>query len=166
VQILVIKGDRLWWKAKTLKRVGVGWAVKQKGIEALNIEIEMKDCEEHTTTFFFYVISGSNLSHSPYGGKELLEPLWSISAEGGCNRPIIMGEDTLERRCEGHDMSLSSNRLMTTGEDTLERRCEGLDMSPSSDRLMTMGEDTLERRCNGHDMSQVQTASWQRAKTP
>jgi len=42
-------------------------------------------------------------------------------------------------------MSPSSDRLMTTGEDTLERRCEGHDMSPSSDRLMTTGEDTLEK---------------------
>jgi hypothetical protein len=33
------------------------------------------------------------------------------------------------------------------GEDTLEKRCEGLDMSPGSDCPMTTGEDTLERRC-------------------
>jgi hypothetical protein len=61
VQTLVIKDDRLWWKAKTPKRVGVGGAVKQKGTEAPNIEIEMEDCEEYTTTFSFYVISGSDL---------------------------------------------------------------------------------------------------------
>jgi hypothetical protein len=57
----VIKGDRLCWKAKTPKRVGVGGAVKQKGTEAPNIEIEVEDCEEYTATFSFYVISGSDL---------------------------------------------------------------------------------------------------------
>ena len=31
----------------------------------------------------------------------------------------MKGKDTLERRCEDHDMSLSSDRPMTTGEDTL-----------------------------------------------
>jgi hypothetical protein len=41
------------------------------GVEAPNIEIEMEDCEEYTATFSFYVISGSDLSHSPHGGKEL-----------------------------------------------------------------------------------------------
>jgi len=61
VQTPVIKGDRLWWKAKTPKRVGVDGAVKQKGIEAPNIEIEVEDCEEYTTSFSFYVISGSDL---------------------------------------------------------------------------------------------------------
>ena len=30
-------------------------------------------------------------------------------------------EDTLERRCEGHNVSLDSDLLMTTGEDTLEK---------------------------------------------
>ena len=55
---------------KTPKRVGVGGAVKQKGTEAPNIEIEVEDCEEYTATFFFYVVSGSNLSHSAYGGRE------------------------------------------------------------------------------------------------
>ena len=33
-----------------------------KSVEAPNIEIEVEDCEEYTTTFSFYVISGSNLS--------------------------------------------------------------------------------------------------------
>jgi hypothetical protein len=70
VQTPVIKGDRLWWKAKTPKRVGVGGAVKQKGTEAPNIEIEVEDCEEYTASFSFYVISGSYLSHSPHGGRE------------------------------------------------------------------------------------------------
>jgi len=39
-----------------------------KGIEALNIEIEVEDCEEYTTTFSFNVISGSDLS--PHGGRD------------------------------------------------------------------------------------------------
>jgi hypothetical protein len=74
VQPHVIKGDCLWWKAKTPKRVGVGGAVKQKGVEAPNIEIEVEDCEEYTASFSFYVISGSYLSHSAHGGRELF---WS-----------------------------------------------------------------------------------------
>jgi hypothetical protein len=41
-----------------------------KGVEAPNIEIKVEDCEECTTTFSFYVISGSDLSHSPHGGRE------------------------------------------------------------------------------------------------
>jgi hypothetical protein len=41
-----------------------------KGIEAPKIEIEMEDCEECTVTLSFYVISGSNLSHSAHGGRE------------------------------------------------------------------------------------------------
>jgi hypothetical protein len=61
VQTPVIKGDRLCWKAKTPKRVGVGGADKQKGVEAPNIEIEVEDCEEYTASFSFYVISGSDL---------------------------------------------------------------------------------------------------------
>ena len=40
----------------------MGGAVKQKDIEAPNIEIKVEDCEECSTTFSFYVISGSNLS--------------------------------------------------------------------------------------------------------
>jgi hypothetical protein len=58
----------------TPKRVGVGGAVKQKGIEAPNIEIEVEDCEEYTASFSFYVISDSNLSHNAHGGRELF---WS-----------------------------------------------------------------------------------------
>jgi hypothetical protein len=57
-------------KTKTPKRVGVGRAVKQKGIEAPNIEIKVEDCEEYTATFSFYLVSGSNLSHSAHGGRE------------------------------------------------------------------------------------------------
>jgi len=33
-----------------------------KDVEAPNMEIEMEDCEECTTTLSFYVISGSDLS--------------------------------------------------------------------------------------------------------
>jgi hypothetical protein len=35
-------------------RVGVGGAVKQKSVEAPNIEIELEDCKEYTTTLSFY----------------------------------------------------------------------------------------------------------------
>ena len=42
----------------------------RKGTEAPNIEIEVEDCEEYTTTFSFYVISGSNLSHSAHGDRD------------------------------------------------------------------------------------------------
>jgi hypothetical protein len=38
--------------------------------EAPNIENEMEDYEEYTATLSFYVISGSDLSHSPHGGRE------------------------------------------------------------------------------------------------
>jgi hypothetical protein len=39
-------------------------------------------------------------------------------------------------------MSPRSDCLMMTGGDTLDKRCEDHDMSPSSDRLMTTGGDT------------------------
>jgi hypothetical protein len=70
--MLVIKGDHLWWEAKTPKRVGVGGAVKHddEGRKAPNIEIEMEDCEECTATLSFYVISSSDLSHSAHSGRE------------------------------------------------------------------------------------------------
>ena len=45
----------------------------------------------------------------------------------------MKGEDTLERRCEGHDMSPSLGCCMTGG-DTSDRRCEDHNMSPRSDR--------------------------------
>ena len=48
----------------------LGGAVKQKSVQAPNIEIEVEDCEEYAATFNFYVISGSNLSHSAHGGRE------------------------------------------------------------------------------------------------
>ena len=49
-------------KGEDTKESGVGGAVKQKGVEAPNIEIEVEDCEEYTATFSFYIVSGSNLS--------------------------------------------------------------------------------------------------------
>lgn len=49
-------------KGEDTKESGVGGAVKQKGVEAPNIEIEVENCEEYTATFSFYVVSGSNLS--------------------------------------------------------------------------------------------------------
>jgi hypothetical protein len=33
----------------------------------------------------------------------------------------MKGEDALDRKCEGHDKSPSSDRLMTTSKDTLEK---------------------------------------------
>ena len=69
-------------KAKTPKRVGVGGAVKQKGVEAPNIEIEVEDCEECTATLSFYVVSGSNLSQI-HILVENLEATRVILDEGG-----------------------------------------------------------------------------------
>jgi len=66
---------------------------------------------------------------------------------------MTTGENILERRCEGRDMSSRSDRLMTTSGDTSDRRCAGHNMSPSSDRRMTTSEDTSDRRCEGHNIS-------------
>jgi len=41
-----------------------------KDAEAPNIEIEMEDCKYCTATLSFYVISGSDLAHSPHSGRE------------------------------------------------------------------------------------------------
>jgi hypothetical protein len=60
-------------------------------------------------------------------------------------QPSMKGEDTLNRRCEGHNMSPSSDYRMTTSGDTSDRRCEGHNMSPSSDHPITTGKDTLEK---------------------
>ena len=49
-------------KGEDIKESGVGGAVKQKSVQAPNIEIEVEDCEEYTASFSFYVMSGSNLS--------------------------------------------------------------------------------------------------------
>jgi len=103
----------------------------------------VEDCEECTTTFSFYVISGSDLSHSPHGGRDF----WSHfeASQMKEDATAYESEDTSDRRCAGHNMSPSSDRRMTTSGDTSDRRCEGHNMSPSSDRPMTTGEDTLEK---------------------
>jgi hypothetical protein len=59
------------------------------------------------------------------------------------NRLKMTGGDTLDRRCESHNMSPGSNRPMTGG-DTSNKRCEGHEMSPSTDRLMTGGDTSGE----------------------
>jgi hypothetical protein len=66
----------------TLKRIDVGEVVKQKDVEAPNIEIEVEDCEECTTTLSFYVVSGSNLSQI-HMLVENLEATRVILDEGG-----------------------------------------------------------------------------------
>ena len=48
-------------KGEDTKESWCSGAIKQKGTEAPNIEIEMEDCEEYTATFSFYVISGNDL---------------------------------------------------------------------------------------------------------
>jgi hypothetical protein len=42
----------------------------KKGTEASNIEFEVEDCEDYTTTFSFYVISDSNLSYSAHDDRD------------------------------------------------------------------------------------------------
>jgi hypothetical protein len=119
----------------------VDGAIKQKGIEAPNIKIEMEDWEEWTATLLFYMISGCNLSWV-HMVVENLGATGVIPDEGGWDRRMMTGEDTSNKRCEGYDISPSSDRPMTTGEDTLERRCEDQDMSPKLDRHMTTSGDT------------------------
>jgi hypothetical protein len=153
----------------------VGGAIKQKGIEAPNIENEMEDCEECTATLSFYMISDSDLSQV-HMVVENLRVTRDIPDEGGCdrrmtdgdtsgegvwatnmspstNRHIMMIKDTSEKRCVGHETSPNSDRLMMTGGDTSDARCEDHDMSPSSDRIMTTGGDTSDGRCEDYDMS-------------
>ena len=80
----------------------MGGAIKQKGVEAPNIENEMEDCEECITTLSFYVISGSDLSQV-HMVVENLGVTGDIPDEGGCDCSITDG-DTSERRCVGYDM--------------------------------------------------------------
>jgi hypothetical protein len=94
----------------------LGGAIKQKGIEAPNIENEMEGCEECTATLSFYVISGSDLSQV-HMVVENLGATRDIPDEGGCDRFMTDG-DTSGRRCVGHETSPSTNRRMTTSEDT------------------------------------------------
>jgi hypothetical protein len=63
----------------------VGGAIKQKSIEAPDIENEMEDCEECTATLSFYVISGSDLSQV-HMVIENLRVTGYIPNEGGCDR--------------------------------------------------------------------------------
>jgi hypothetical protein len=129
----------------------VGGAIKQKGIEASNIENEMEDCKECTATLSFYVISGSDLSQV-HMVVENLRVTGDIPDEGGCDCSTTSG-DTSDRRCEGHNMSLNSDRRMMTSGDTSDRRCEGHNMSPNSDRRMMTSGDTSDRRYEGYEMS-------------
>jgi hypothetical protein len=131
----------------------VGGAIKQKGIEAPNIEIEMEDCEEYTATFSFYVISGSDLSQV-HMVVENLRVTGDIPDEGGCDRFITDG-DTSGRRCVGHETSPNTDRHMTMSGDTSGRRCVGHETSPSRNRRMTIGRDTSDGRCEDHDMSPI-----------
>jgi hypothetical protein len=129
----------------------VGGAIKQKGIEAPNIEIEVEDCEEYNATLSFYVISGSDLSQV-HMMVENLGATGDIPDEEGCDHFMTDG-DTLGRRCVGHKTSPNIDRHMTMSGDTSNRRCVGHKTSPSTDHLMTTGGDTSDRRCEDRDMS-------------
>jgi hypothetical protein len=129
----------------------VGGAIKQKGIEAPNIEIKVEDCEEYNATLSFYMISGSDLSQV-HMVVENLGATGDIPDEGGCDRFMTDG-DTSGRRCVGHETSPSTNRHMTMSGDTLDRRCVGHETSPSRNRRMTTSRDTSNRRCVGHKTS-------------
>ena len=131
----------------------MGGAIKQKGIEAPNIEIEKEDCEEYTATFSFYVISGSDLSQV-HMVVENLRVTGDIPDEGGCDRFITDG-DTSGRRCVGHETSPNTDRHMTMSGDTSGRRCVGHETSSSRNRRMTIGRDTSDGRCEDHDMSPI-----------
>ena len=80
-------------KGEDTKKSGVGGAVKQKGVEAPNIEIEVEDCEEYNATLSFYVISGSDLSQV-HIVVENLGVTGDIPDEGGCDRLMTTGGDT------------------------------------------------------------------------
>ena len=80
----------------------MGGAIKQKGIEAPNIENEMENCEEYTANFSFYVISGSDLSQV-HMVVENLGATRDIRYEGGCGRLMMTSIDTSDGRCVGQD---------------------------------------------------------------
>ena len=63
----------------------MGGAIKQKSIEAPDIENKMEDCEECTATLSFYVISGSDLSQV-HIVVENLRVTGYIPNEGGYDR--------------------------------------------------------------------------------
>jgi hypothetical protein len=125
----------------------VGGAIKQKGIEAPNIENEMEDCEECTATLSLYVISGSDLSQV-HMVVENLRVTGEIPDKGGCDRFMTDG-DTSGRRCVGHKLSLNTDRRMTTSGDTSGRRCVGHERSPSINRRMTTNGDTSGKKVCG-----------------
>ena len=128
---------------KTLKRIGADGVIKQKGVDAPNIEIEVEDCEEYTATFCFYIVSGNNLSQV-HMVVENLGATRVIPDEGGRDCSTT-SRDTSDRRSEGHNVSPDSDRCMTTSGDTSDERCVGHDRSPSLNYLMIIGEDTLEK---------------------
>jgi hypothetical protein len=101
----------------------VGGAIKQKDIEAPNIENEMEDCEECTATLSFYVISGSDLSQV-HMVVENLGATGDIPDEGGCDRFMTDG-DTSGRRCVGHETSPNTDCRMTTSRDTSGKKVCG-----------------------------------------
>jgi len=101
----------------------VGGAIKQKGVEAPNIEIEVEDCEEYNATLYFYVISGSDLSQV-HMVVENLGVTGDIPDEGGYDRFMTDG-DTSGRRCVGHETSPNTNRRMTTSRDTSGKKVCG-----------------------------------------
>jgi len=140
----------------------VGGAIKQKGVEAPNIEIEVEDCEEYNATLSFYVISGSDLSQV-HMVVENLRVTRDIPDEGGCDRFMTDG-DTSGRRCVGHEMSSNTDRHMTMSGDTSNRRCVGHKTSPSTNRHMTMSGDTSGRRCVGHKYEPKYTPSHDRRR--
>ena len=73
----------------------MGGALKQKGIEASNIENEMEDCEECTATLSFYVISDSDLSQV-HMVVENLGATRDIPNEGGGDRFMTDGDTSGE----------------------------------------------------------------------
>ena len=101
----------------------MGGAIKQKGVEAPNIEIEVEDCEEYNATLSFYVISGSDLSQV-HMVVENLGATRDIPDEGGCDRFMTDG-DTSGRRCVGHETSPNTDCRMTTSRDTSGKKVCG-----------------------------------------
>ena len=77
----------------------MGGAIKHKGVEAPNIEIEVEDCEEYNATLSFYVISGSDLSQV-HMVIENLGATGDIPDEGGCDR-FITDRDTSGKKVCG-----------------------------------------------------------------
>jgi hypothetical protein len=71
----------------------------------------MEDYEEYTVTLSFYMISGSDLSQVHMVVENFGATLKHLSWRRMW--PPIKDEDTLEKRCECHDMSLSSERPTT-----------------------------------------------------